>query len=715
MALAAGSPDYLQGLQLPIDAQEPLKPLSQHDRNRPIIFSISFKENAKEGDTWWSVTGEARYALLPAWDLQRQPPGSAEELYEKRGGFTGLKPGEIVQFYAKEFKSQGGAALGDEKYSWSETVKDGVQQINECGETGTYTEKYADVSEATLRRTENGAVLSFNWKLNTYCLLGYSASILGFTDEEARQILTFELTEEDLRNFGKLRRTNNGTIHGEGKDPSYSVTLSAALNLEIPPPDEIEVNVYPLEDYEEWMPEGNLKDPSQPGNKLRLRANVKRGEAKLRFEFKEVSREEGVCLNWPARGADKKPDLRLRFNDAALGSPSEDGTSIETKGLVKEAELIVDAYDFGAWGTLRITAKDKDQRDAVVKILDRRTHDLKIPLDEDANRIADAWKPLIAKNRRGDVDDEHQDGNENDGDGLTLYEEYRGFAENLGQDNDWKVKQGDPESKDFFVLNLVGREALKGLYLFKTVTKLNVHSEFSRTELDPKTRVINRYSSAGSRQHGIVIEWWDEDPGYSEAVPKVGTPIDVSAVKLSRKKLDNPEGKTVRDTDYSPGDLEVAHELAHTVNVYHHGEGDLEDVEWGWETGEIRENGEKTVRVFLEDGQELTLAQVALIVRTAEGKVWLGRQGGQHSGNEECLMRYAYNGLLAYQDRRAPEAQRFIADPQQPGVKLCRSPDGTGVNDAERSNPQPAWGDASPGRGNCFGQIRVKDRLQSKP
>jgi hypothetical protein len=111
------------------------------------------------------------------------------------------------------------------------------------------------------------------------------------------------------------------------------------------------------------------------------------------------------------------------------------------------------------------------------------------------------------------------------------------------------------------------------------------------------------------------------------------------------------------------------------------------------------------VRAFLdsENGAEVTADRIA-------GRpVWLGRQGGQHSG-AQCLMRYTYNGILAYQDRTAPNSRRLVYDgPREFGVELCRSPRGTGVNDKDRS-PQPAWGDAAEGRGNCFGQITVSDR-----
>ena len=42
-------------------------------------------------------------------------------------------------------------------------------------------------------------------------------------------------------------------------------------------------------------------------------------------------------------------------------------------------------------------------------------------------------------------------------------------------------------------------------------------------------------------------------------------------------------------------------------------------------------------------------------------------------------------------------------------TKLCTSGAGTGVNDASHK-PQPRYGDAAAGRGNCRDQIRVSDK-----
>lgn len=151
-------------------------------------------------------------------------------------------------------------------------------------------------------------------------------------------------------------------------------------------------------------------------------------KAQLRFTVRNVSREKGVCLNWPAEGADTRAQLRFAPNQTGLGPVSQDGTSVGTNEPVEGVDLVIDAYDFGAWGTLHVEGTNEAKRPVTVKVRAKGTPDLDIPLDDDGNRIADAWQPADAKGKARDADDEQQEGNSHDGDGLTLYEEYRGFV-----------------------------------------------------------------------------------------------------------------------------------------------------------------------------------------------------------------------------------------------------------------------------------------------
>jgi hypothetical protein len=45
-----------------------LKPLSQHDPNRKVFFTVRFQEEGSVDGARWSTAVEARYAPMPSWD-----------------------------------------------------------------------------------------------------------------------------------------------------------------------------------------------------------------------------------------------------------------------------------------------------------------------------------------------------------------------------------------------------------------------------------------------------------------------------------------------------------------------------------------------------------------------------------------------------------------------------------------------------------------------
>ena len=237
-----------------------------------------------------------------------------------------------------------------------------------------------------------------------------------------------------------------------------NVTLSWSLTREAPDPNEVTVEVVR---YEDWLPEGNIDDPKEPGkNPLTITATVhKKGDKKtlrqayLNISLPYVSKNKGICGNWP-KNAGEEEGLRFREKDCpkSNGLLYKDRTHVETDIPVQEVMFRVHSYDYGAWGTLRITARDEAGRDLKVKIRGKETPDLDIPQDDDANRIADSWKPAESKGKPKDWDDETIEGQDAKGDGITLYDEYRGLVV-LNAKGRREFVRLNPKTREMFIID----------------------------------------------------------------------------------------------------------------------------------------------------------------------------------------------------------------------------------------------------------------------
>lgn len=236
------------------------------------------------------------------------------------------------------------------------------------------------------------------------------------------------------------------------------VTLSWSLTREAPDPTEVTVDVAR---YENWLPEGNIDDPEEPGiNPLTVTATVhQKGDKKtlrqayLNISLPYVSKNKGICGNWP-KNAGEGEGLRFREKDfpKSGGLLYKDRTHLETDASVQEVMFKVHSHDYGAWGTLRITARDEAGRDLKVRIQGKETPDLDIPRDDDANRIGDSWKPEDTKGKPGDLDDETIEGQDAKGDGITLYDEYRGLVVTNAKGGREFVRLS-PKTKEMFIID----------------------------------------------------------------------------------------------------------------------------------------------------------------------------------------------------------------------------------------------------------------------
>ncbi len=725
-----------------------LRRFAQHDPNRKVLFVLSLEEQGQAGpDCNWSSKGTGRFALLPTWDGARGvdpglnlPPemkaklglkttATAEDLFDLRGGFLGLKVGERLQFYRKESQSQASGKCG-EKGSWVESVRDGVTVRTEDGHTSTEREQTADNADAWLVRTETGARLWYRWWIGEG-IWGVSANNSGWPTPESTRVRTFELTHEDLRRWGTLDKNLSGPITYK-EDSSVSGRVTAHLTTQ-EFEDEIEASVE-IAGYEDWIPEGNLGEPEQPGNTVQIKARAHKKDQpsqpldkKVNFTFslEGVSMEPGVCMNWPPKPSSDYGLKILEDRNKELNVLGPDSARSRQAG--QQASLTVSTFSYGAWGRLKVEAVTVDGTKLKVRFQDKEVETIPLPYYEHNDHIPVAWlKQHDLLGKPADWDGERDPvGNGFDGDGLTLYEEYRGFAVK------GKHVTGHPTKKDVFIHDETG-QAEGGIALFEKITGLMVH----RVDLEElgTGRVVNRNHDQGPHivdQHGLLIIQGKK--GTSAEAVGIKPNLDPGPPGTCKHIQLPPPPKDLAGQAMEDRIADIAHELCHSVGVFHHGE-DFRSVIWWWEqnpdkawqlfedgltgdpdmaTDELQRSGKaRRIRALREaNGSELR-AGLAM----PQGSAWDERlhgyklllmpKQGQCSGDTSCVMRYM--------DRQAwmssaDSALRYIPDPAGwvPRDLLCTSAEGTGVN-ALHHKPESRYGNAL--KGNCKGQIVVNDK-----
>ncbi len=519
--------------------------------------------------------------------------------------------------------------------------------------------------------------------------------------------------------------------------------------------------VVELDGYDTWLPEAGADEQTR-GNSLTVRAKLQNSDgtpttrtaSRVTFQLVEgtVSRDPGVALNYPSKDiATEDYDLRFEYELNDLVTISDDGQeAVIEGGSIAYAAVELSSFDWGAYGALKVTAEVERGQTLLGKLLSTGDTEILIPKRTPGSFIADYWKQT--NDAAGLPDDDDSDpepvGDQHEGDGLSLYEEYRGFIEN------GEHFRSEPRRKDFFIRDTIGGRTKAGIAMFARGTGaggeagLHVHHEFLESEWD-ESNVIN-FNGRTHRyvdQHGIYII-----PGSQEFVSSVvsnnkmpGLPRNIRWLELSQSWMQglqiwSDEAVNVNSNDYF--DSTTAHELGHTVNVWHHGE---HDVQAAWtikrdESGvplrdtdgfpvitEIRlSNGGPgvwgPVEIRLESGARVAPRRIQ---RDGHMQLTLGMEQGQHSGDVSCVMRYI--NAAAYPLSNESNVRYLIRDNladgqgfgERPGQSFCASHVGTEVNDPGRTSPKPRYGNAhqiAPNgpkeRGRCLHRVCVNDRLE---
>jgi len=353
----------------------------------------------------------------------------------------------------------------------------------------------------------------------------------------------------------------------------------------------------------------------------------------------------------------------------AAGGCGEQGGEEEIEGnqTVNEVTVRIKSKDYGAWAKLKAEinvdgvwyqAQSEDGKDYIT-----------IPHDQDENRIADHWETrrgVSGQAADADQDEKPEGVGREPGDGFTNYEEYRGVMVH----GEWTDL--DPGHKDLFIRDETGL-GTGLLHVLGLSLHLIDEGEHQKMVINYNRGYATLQDQQG--QKGLLLRQEALDNGVAgEVRPMVGCPnavdeVVINAFPSGMEDAYREDYEALGGTFDRPNlEADIAHELAHGLNVLHHGK----------QIDELR-----------------TDMQVAC----PQG-VW--------SGDMYCIMRY--DPPLFYYEPATGKVRPYpVAEEQRGAVRtlFCDSPAGTGVN-APGHQPRPISGDAASGRGACRQQVTIK-------
>jgi hypothetical protein len=555
--------------------------------------------------------------------------------------------------------------------------------------------------------------------------------------------------------------------------PVINWTISWSFN---PTPRPLDLLVS-IPGYQTWRPTAGLNEtdinvgPNNPANLLEIKAQLVYQDTqqptpfapnKITFTLVPVSREPGVTLNWPAAQNPNSlapPDMSFidlsgKNNINPDYQPNADGTQAVEAPPATDISPVFDIflvpYDWGAWATLQVTAEVDGQANPIQGHLvspapsgGAQVTDILLPQRQPGSSIADSWKnahniPLSTPDT--DDSENNPDGNSAyEGDGLSLYEEYRGFYVHCQACRNGLLHvEGDPKKKDLFVINTTGRPEIDaGVGLFKRTSGLNVCCRTLGPDQIGAGNVINFNHGTAHLVDQHVVPIVDGKSGAPACTSlknlMPGPPREVNQIFIPPISDYAKIAQSIQSFGLVPWDVTdqmsstVAHELGHASSIWHHGTGDEPfGVFWYTPDGtQLKEIGKgvsesvaqslqttgagNPIQAFLEDRTQLTPQILGLNVGDLLS-LYQGVTAGQHGGDVFCIMRYntSYNYIAT-----SNASWRYVAV-EYPGLSLTDITAGTGTNVAGRV-PQSRYGNAGQSFGDCSKQLCINDNLTPTP
>jgi hypothetical protein len=304
-----------------------------------------------------------------------------------------------------------------------------------------------------------------------------------------------------------------------------------------------------------------------------------------------------------------------------------------------------------------------------------------------------------------------------DGDGFSVYEEYRGYYLYTPRTH----YSTEPTKKDLFVLNDAGFQAGAGIGQFFKISKLGrwLLKPGDLPRADQNERTVNCNIGAGATngpQTAIYIKTTKHLHRLNDLIPPNSRPATVPAILVPEDNSQLGELSSglhadafLNQTDalYAVLDHMVMQAMFQVVGVDRPGP-----------------SGELVKRVFVpaaasSDGKPHYLVHGARVVMeresdgfdfaVAEQKWWdpplngagrgtmryvlIGTAGTAHSGPENCLMRDWFADFYLSRETREGVPLYRTSPVEKPGTQLGTARKGTGINLGTRF-PEPAYGDS---------------------
>ncbi|MCE9672173.1 hypothetical protein LY474_30645 [Myxococcus stipitatus] len=283
--------------------------------------------------------------------------------------------------------------------------------------------------------------------------------------------------------------------------------------------------------FDTWRPKAVLwngigTEPTEPGALLELEAHLDPTPTssshplpkatKITFKLLRSSTVPGTAMNSPLTDPQNSPrDLQFEATRNTLSADRVfvDMDTVSTPpGLHEFATATLSTFDWGAYGEVTAEALLEDGSTLVARFRGSG-EPMRIPMRHPLSYIADSWKASNGKLDSDDIEDDEVlpgGGDGHTGDGLSLYEEYRGFVASGTR------VDPDPMLVDFHLFNGFPTDSAsyptvsEGASLFEGITGMKVHKNYSSEDFefpdtpldpDPTKRIINFNALTEGHRH----------------------------------------------------------------------------------------------------------------------------------------------------------------------------------------------------------------------